>query len=175
MEADEIRKMKLKETDQPIPSFRDVLALVGGKVPLWIEIKTTERRKETVDEVMEHLSDYHGDYSICSFDPLILLELKRRYPHVVRGIIVESYVKKNDVPWYIAVVLLFSLLNFLTRPDYQSYDVAQRHHPTYGFNRLLGAHSIFWVVRSQTEEEKIRKSCDNFVFEHYLPILYRKP
>jgi glycerophosphoryl diester phosphodiesterase len=175
MEADEIHKMKLKETDQHIPYLRDVLALVAGKIPLWIEIKTTERRRETVDIVMELLHDYPGEYSICSFDPLILLELKRRYPHVIRGIIVESYVKKNDIPWYIAILLLFSLLNFLTRPDYQSFDIAQRHHPTYGFNRLLGAHSIFWVVRSQAEEEKIRKSCDNFVFEHYLPVLNRNP
>jgi glycerophosphoryl diester phosphodiesterase len=169
MDADEIRKMKLGNTLEPIPTLRDTLKLVDGKVPLWIEIKTTEKRKETVDNVMELLRDYHGSYSICSFDPLILIQLKKHYPHVIRGIIVENFAPDKSRPWYVLIVLFFCLLNFLTRPDYQSFDVAQQHHPTYGLNRWLGAHSVFWVIRSADQELAVRKSCDNIVFEEYLP------
>jgi hypothetical protein len=171
MDAEEIRKLTLGSTDEPIPSFRETLNLVDGKVPLWVEIKSTERRKETVDKVMELLNAYQGAYSICSFDPLILLELKKRYPNVIRGIIIENFAPAKDRPWYIFIVLFFCLLNFVSRPDYQSFDVAQRHHPSYGLNRLLGAHSVFWVIRSLKQERKVRKSCDNIIFENYLPKL----
>jgi hypothetical protein len=171
MSSDEIRNETLVGSTEKIPTFKDALKLVDGKVPLWIEIKTTERRKETVDKVMELLNEYQGNYSICSFDPLILLELKRRYPHVLRGIIVENFAANKSRPWYIFIVLFFCLLNFLVRPDYQSFDVAQLHHPTYGLNRLFGAHSAFWVIRSFQQEQIVRKSCDNIIFEHYLPKL----
>lgn len=169
MTSDEIRKERLMDSTERIPTLADTLKLVDGKVPLWVEIKTTLRRQETVDKVMELLAEYKGDTSICSFDPLILLELKRRYPHVIRGIIVENFAADKSRPWYIFIVLFFCLLNFLVRPDYQSFDVAQLHHPTYRLNRLLGAHSVFWVIRSFQQEQIVRQSCDNFIFEYYLP------
>ncbi len=171
MKADELKRFHLAKSEEPIPTFREVLGLVDGKVPLWIEIKTTERRKETVKSVMDLLQEYHGDYSICSFDPLILLELKKQYPHVIRGIIVENYTADKGRAWYVPIVLFFCLLNFLCRPDYQSFNIMQRQHPTYGLNRSLGAHSVFWVVRSFKQEQSVRKSCDTIIFEGYLPII----
>ncbi|MGB7594660.1 MAG: hypothetical protein WBL80_03740, partial [Erysipelotrichaceae bacterium] len=149
----------------------ETLALIDGKIPLWIEIKTTSRRKETVDEVMKLLKEYTGVYSICSFDPLILVELRRRYPAVIRGIIVENFTPAKNRPGFVRFILYFCLLNFAAKPDYQSFDVSQRHNPTYLFNRLLGALSVFWVVRSSEQEKNVRRSCDNIIFESYLPDL----
>ena len=77
MNAIEIKTMNLANSEETIPTFQEVVELVDGKVPLWIEIKTTKRRKQTVKSVMDLLDEYQGDYSICSFDPLILLELKK--------------------------------------------------------------------------------------------------
>jgi len=171
LDAETLHPLKLGSTEEKIPTFRETLALIDGKVPLWIEIKTTSRRQETVDQLMKLLKEYKGTYSICSFDPLILVELRRRYPSVIRGIIVESFTPAKSRPGYVRFILYFSLLNFASKPDYQSFDVGQRHNPTYMFNRLLGALSVFWVVRSCDQEKNVRPSCDNIIFESYLPDL----
>lgn len=171
MEAQEIRTIRLGSSEETIPTFRETLSLVNGNAPLWVEIKTTILRKETVDQVMKLLSEYKGNYSICSFDPLILVELRRRYPSVIRGIIVENFIPSHSRPWYVRFVLYFCLLNFAIKPDYQSFNVKLRHHPTYLFNRLLGAHSVFWVIRSVEQEKRVRYFSNNFIFENYLPVL----
>jgi len=170
LDAETLRQIKLGPTNEAIPTFRETLALVDGKVPLWIEIKTTPRRQEIVDLVMEQLKEYKGAYSICSFDPLILAELRRRYPAVIRGIIVENFTPAKSRPGYVRFALYFCLLNFASKPDYQSFEVGQRHNPTYMFNRLLGALSVFWVIRSAEQEKNVRRSCDNIIFENYRPV-----
>ena len=70
--AEDVLKLRLMASDEPIPRFSDVLEQVKGQVPLLVEIKTTTRRYETVSKVLESLKSYEGPVAICSFDPLIL-------------------------------------------------------------------------------------------------------
>jgi len=169
MRSKEIKVCRLKDTDQTIPTLKEVLDLVAGKTTLWIEIKTTRRRAETVDQVLLLLHDYPGDFSLCSFDPMILREIKKRDPSILRGIIVEGFLNNKKFPFYQRILVHYSLLNFLVRPDYQSYDYHQRSNPTYLLNRIMGAYSLFWAVGSKDLEAKLKPDCDNIIFEHYRP------
>lgn len=169
LRSNEIKDYRLKQTDQTIPTLKEVLELVEGKTTLWIEIKTTRRRAETVDQVLLLLRDYPGEFSLCSFDPLILREIKKREPSILRGIIVEGFLNNKKFPFYQRIIAHFSLLNFLVKPDYQSYDYHQRSNPTYLLNKIMGAYSLFWAVGSKDLENKLKPDCDNVIFEHYRP------
>ena len=73
---DEVRKLKLLETDEVIPTFRELLDLVDGRVFLDIEIKSTKQVKKVVELVLKELEDYKGELSLKSFNPSIVNRLK---------------------------------------------------------------------------------------------------
>ncbi|HAM64217.1 MAG: hypothetical protein A2Y20_00815 [Firmicutes bacterium GWF2_51_9] len=169
MKSEEIKPLRLRDTEETIPTFAEALKLVDGKVPLWIEIKTTKRVSLVVERIVGLLEDYHGEYSICSFDPYVLYELKKKHPTILRGIIVEYAMRNKKIKFKNRVILSLSLMNCLIRPDYQSYDVRYRYCPTYQVNRLLGAFGALWAIGSKGQHKKIKKQCDTVIFEHYLP------
>ena len=91
---DEIKNIKLLDTDEVIPKFSDVLDLINDKVLLDIEIKTTKRIKDTCDILMNELNNYKN-YDLKSFNPKIVRYLKKNYPDTTVGYLIESKYDKR--------------------------------------------------------------------------------
>lgn len=68
----QLQEYNLGETFEKIPLFSQVLAQVNGRVPLIVEIKSTERIERTCLKVYDLLRNYPGDYCIESMNPLRL-------------------------------------------------------------------------------------------------------
>ncbi len=66
----QLQEYNLGETFEKIPLFSQVLAQVNGRVPLIVEIKSTERIERTCLKVYDLLRNYPGDYCIESMNPL---------------------------------------------------------------------------------------------------------
>lgn len=164
----EIKKFRLAKTQEAIPTLDSVLKLTQGKVPLMIEIKTTQRIKYTVTQVKECLKDYVGPYSICSFNPLVLLEVKRQMPNVLRGQIMEHAYHKKQYPWVQRLILHFALMNGINRPDYLSI-----HHQqitlSYRIHRWMGGFGVMWPLPTQDQISKAKHHSDLIIFEHCQP------
>lgn len=167
--AEELSKALLLDTDEGIPTFKDVLSAVGGRVALLIELKG--RDLSVADRVKEALSDYSGDFIIESFNPRILARVKKIMPSAIRGILSQSYTadsKTRTIPHLFMQCMLF---NFLCRPDV----VAYRHTDSKSvmlrlIRRLYGTDTVAWTVRSESEEQVARQNgFDAVVFEKYLP------
>ena len=77
MDFEEIKKLKLLKTKEHIPTFKELLELVDGKVYLDIEIKSTKKVKLVCDLVLKELENYNGELSLKSFDPAIVRRLKK--------------------------------------------------------------------------------------------------
>ena len=61
----ELRELQLSGTEDTIPTFRQVLELVDGSVPLLIEIKTVGKRNlELCENTWAILKDYKGKYAV---------------------------------------------------------------------------------------------------------------
>ena len=73
----EIKELKLLNTKEKIPEFRELLDLVSGKVLLDIEIKSTKKVKLVCKLVLEELKKYKGEILLKSFNPFIVKELKK--------------------------------------------------------------------------------------------------
>lgn len=65
---EEIKDLKLKNTDEKIPLLKDVLKLVDGKVLLDIELKMDVTDHSLEDSLIEILKDYNGEVILKSFD-----------------------------------------------------------------------------------------------------------
>ena len=86
----EIKKLKLLDTNEHIPTLDEVLKLVNGKVLLDIEIKPTDKYKEICALLNEKLKDYKGDVLVKSFDYRIPKWFKKNNPNIKRGLLLSD-------------------------------------------------------------------------------------
>jgi glycerophosphoryl diester phosphodiesterase len=74
----------------PIPTLESLLALVGGRVPLLLEVKVENDIWRWTPALKEALKDYRGPHGVMSFDPRIPRLLKTNHPRVRRGLVVRD-------------------------------------------------------------------------------------
>lgn len=66
----ELQSCRLQNTNETIPLFTDVLSLVGGQVPLLIELKIPKSSLGICEKTWEILKNYNGPYMVQSFNTL---------------------------------------------------------------------------------------------------------
>ena len=169
--ADELATFKLSGTDDGIPLFSDVLALVDGKVPLLVEIKENAGDSTVSHAACEMLKGYKGEFIIESFNPMSLKVVKEQYPEIPRGILSHRYFEYDKSRKPLFFLLQSLLLNFLCRPAFIAYD--HRHANAFGLRfvrAFFKVPTIAWTVRSAEDEAIARKNgFDGIIFENYLP------
>ncbi len=170
--AEELSKMSLNGTNEGIPTFREVLELIDGAVPLLIEIKHDIGESGVAERFLEEIKDYHGDYIVESFNPVAIRTVKRARPDILRGILSMEYMKDEKYKGKIVYRLLQDLrANFLMRPDFVAYDKLGYHIRNLRYIRRNYGTALFaWTVRSPEEEaEAISHGFDTVIFEGYIP------
>lgn len=169
--AKELSKIHLNGTADTIPTLKEVLSLVDGKVPLLVEIKEAAGSSAVAEKTAEVLSGYRGEFIIESFNPMALSVIKKRMPSVLRGVLSESFLKekRNRKPIYFVLQCL--LLNFVCRPDFIAFNHRDAKNAALRFTRgVFGVPAFAWTVRSEEEEKKARENgFDTVIFENYLP------
>lgn len=152
--AGDLPQMKLSGGEQHIPLLADVLALVGGRVPLIIELKTFRGNSAPLCEaVCRMLDDYPGVYCIESFDPKAVLWLRRNRPGIVRGQLSCNFFKTDaDLSPFLKWVGTHMLFNLLTRPDFVAYRFEDRkNHSNQIARRLWRLAGASWTIRTPAQ------------------------
>lgn len=164
-----LSKYPLGNSMQTIPLFQEVLELVAGKVPLLIEIKTSEAKcKRLCAKTIELLKGYTGIYAMCSFNPLALIYFRKNAPEIIRGQLSKNYKHGNTPPFYQKIILQKMLINFITKPHYISYEYNQ-------INLALRANKMYtvkcsgWAIDNKEDCEQYRAFYDVIIFEHFNP------
>ena len=164
--TEELTQYRLGDTEETIPTFREVLELFDGKAPLIVELKSVGGNYAALtDAACRMLADYNGAYCVESFDPRCLLHLKKHYPHLVRGQLAENYFRSSSpIPGILKFIMTNHLGNFLTRPDFIAYRYGDRKNiGTFLARRVLGLQGVSWTIRS-------KEDFDTAVKEGWLPI-----
>ena len=170
--AEELAGMSLSGTADGIPTLRQVLDLIDGTVPLLIEIKMGSGESGIAEKLIEVIEGYKGEFIVESFHPVALKIVKRARPDILRGILSYEYMKDERYKGKLIFKLSQNLeLNFMSRPDFISYD-----HNGYNVPKLKLVHRLFktpliaWTVKSQEEEDAARAhGFDAVIFENYIP------
>ena len=162
----ELKHLRLEGTEEQIPLLSEVLKLVGGRVPLLIEIKNMDgvKPKRIAAALHKALEHYEGEVAVQSFQPFYVKAFKKLRPDVPCGVLgtAEEGAAKG-MQMFTVKALPF---NCLVKPDFVSYrkeDFMRRR--VLGFKKT----KLAWVVRSEKEEAAARKYADNIIFEDYLP------
>jgi len=153
--AEEIKQLKIG--DENIPTFRQFLDFINGQVPILVEIKQ-QINKGVEQKVVDHLKDYKGEFAVQSFDPFIMMKIKKLAPHFVRGQLGLNSDKKG-LKWHVVRNLSF---NFIVRPDFVHYCVNNLPITKKVTN---GLPLMVWTVDSQEDLNVAKQYAQNFVFE----------
>ena len=167
-----LSQLNLEGTREKVPFLEEVLPLFDGKTPLLIEIKPENgNHAELTRKVTNLLKEYPGlDYMIESFDPRVLLWLKKHRPDIIRGQLSENFFRDDSCNLNPVLRFLMSNLmgNFLTRPDFIAYKYEDRDDLAPGLCRKLWGPQIFWwVVKSQAEANPLIEQGDMIIFEGF--------
>lgn len=155
-----------KNTDQHIPTFREVLDFVAGRVPLLIEIKNQGKVGHLESKVIEELRNYNGEFAIQSFNPYTLEYFKNNAPHIIRGQL-SCFFDKNELKGAIKRSALKKLkLNKIAKPDFISYRFTDLPNK---YVEKTGLPVLAWTIQNNADMEKIIPFCDNIIFENFIP------
>ncbi len=168
----DLRKHMLIGSTSAAPTLKEVLDIVSGKTPLVIEIKPVHLNHGALtDAVCRQLESYNGLYSIESFDPRVLLWLKKNRPEIIRGQLLMNYKKDNTKINPLLGFLLQNLLtNFITKPDFIAYRVEDRNTLSLKLCRAIyGVLECSWTVKSPKDQKAVQKDNGVIIFEGFNP------
>lgn len=162
----EIKQYKLLKTDEIIPTFKEVLELVDGRVPLIVELKSMKVNNDLLCKTANKiLSDYKGKYCVESFNPFAISWYKKNRKDIFRGQLAQNTRNKQ----FIAKISSAFLVNFLVRPDFIAFDQEYSDNINFKIQKILGAFPIGWTFESQAEIYKKKNDFCAYIFEKFNP------
>ena len=164
----EIKKLRLADTDEKIPTFKEFLDLVDGRVPLLIEFKSTslDTTRRLCPKANEILEGYKGKYFVQSFFPFVLGWYRKNRKDVIRGQLASAFSKSELLSRKLLGMMIF---NFIARPDFVSYEYKYENKFGRRLCALLGAHSAGWTFRDAKVAKAYSAKFTTRIFEGFLP------
>lgn len=164
----ELKQLKLSGTEETIPTFVEFLDLVGGKVPLLIEIKDHKNIGVLEQKTADILNNYKGEFAVQSFNPFIVKWFKINAPTFVRGQLASDF-EGNKTLSRLKRYLLKNLFFIKSNgSQFVSYDVkAIKRAQIKRLRRKIPV--IMWTVRKQEQLTECKEYYDNFIFEKFIP------
>ena len=158
--AEALTRIRLGGTEETIPTLKGVLALIGGKAPLLIEVKAPGRRVGTLSRaVNDALRDYIGPVAVMSFNPGVGRRFSFHAPKVLRGLVVteagkptRGRVRRRLALWW-------------AKPDFLAYDIRDLPSRFAEAQRKLGMPVLTWTCRSDDHRAVAAKHADQIIYE----------
>lgn len=165
-----IKGLKLKNTEEKVPTLEEVLNEVDGKVPLVIEVKCLHHSGLIEEKVMELMSDYDGDYVIQSFNPWTLKWIREKHPSTILGLLTTGDYSDTKLNFVQKGLLKYMSFIPLIRPDYIGLDYRTFNLLQYFMiKKLTHGEIIFWTIDDEQLYEECLEFCDNVIFEGFHP------
>ena len=166
---EELQNLKLAESEERIPKFEDVLALVGGRVPLIVEYKLDVPTTEVCEIADPMLQKYDGVYCIESFHPFAVKWYRDHRPEVIRGQLSQDFSKEEKYKGKLIYWLLSNLMtNVLARPDFIAYNHRDAGMISRKLCSLMGALPVAYTIKSPEEYEKAKDQFELFIFDSFI-------
>ncbi|MGZ3274022.1 MAG: glycerophosphodiester phosphodiesterase family protein [Caulobacteraceae bacterium] len=153
--ADDLQALRLLGSCETIPTLAEVLALVDGRAPLLVELKTPVGQEGLQERrVAELLADYAGPVAVLSFNALALAWLADHAPTLRRGLNVARLDQLADAERARADFLSVQL-------DLAGHDVVQ------GWRRM--GEALAWTCRTPADLARVHPYVENLMFEGFNP------
>ena len=110
------------------------------------------------------LDCYKGKFAIKSFNPLSVYWFKKYRPDFIRGQLSQGFSNDNILK---KIFLKNMYFNFITKPDFISYDINALPNNNVQKYRDKGHVVLGWTVNDKKKFEKGKKYCDNLICENF--------
>ena len=149
----EIKKLKLLNTNETIPTLRDVLNLINGKVNIYIEIKDTNDVQKICNIVNNELKNYNHFLIIQSFNNKIVKWFSKHNPFVYNGLLIN---KKNYNSFWGKMIVKRCKPKFLSiSKKYISEYKLQDYYKDYTI--------VIWTILDKNEINDFKKITNTFI------------
>lgn len=172
--AAELKAVRFKATDERMVTLADLCALVAGRVPLVIEVKSHfDGDRRLVKRMADVLSSYDGPAAGMSFDPDQVLALREFIPGRPRGIVAQRRYTAHDWPEASPVQrqnMKHLHQFFRAQPYFIAYRVDDLPSPAPWIARnIFGRPLLTWTVRTPAQRARAARHADQMIFEGFTP------
>jgi len=174
MTAAELKAVVFNNTPERMMSLSDLCALVAGRVPLVIEVKSHfDGDRRLVARMAQVLGRYSGPVVAMSFDPDQVLALRETMPKLPRGIVAQR--TYDDDSWTkltpdqrSGMLQLRHALR--TEPNFVAFWIEQLPAPAPWIARnIFGCPLLTWTVRTAEQRARAARYADQMIFEGFRP------
>lgn len=145
--------------------FEEVLKIIDGKVPFILDIKDYHLfSRKFENKLIEQLDKYNGEFSVQSFNPLVLRYFKKKKPEYIRGQIGNSLKKLSTLQKFILPIVNFCLF-YYGDPDYIVYDLDKSVLALSNFNKVVGLPVLGYAPKKYKDIIPYLDYFDNFIVE----------
>lgn len=172
--AQALKAVRFKDTAERMMSLGDLCALVRGRVPIVIEVKSHfDGDRRLIKRMAEVLSSYAGPVAGMSFDPDQVLALREMMPYLPRGIVAERVYSEADWPEATAAQrkgMLHLRHAFHTQPHFVAYHVNDLPAAApFVARHIFGLPLLTWTVRTAEQRARAARYADQMIFEGFRP------
>lgn len=173
--AADLARVRLRGSDEGVPTLEEALEIVAGQVPLCIEIKDQDGAlgpnvgalETAVAEALQH---YQGPVAVMSFNPHSVAQMARLCPDVPRGLTSSAYLAQD---W--PLIPAATRAHLATIPleglgaSFISHEAADLSNARVAQIRAQGLSVLCWTIRSEAQAAQALTYADQITFEDYLP------
>lgn len=165
----DIKHLTLLNTNQKIPLLAQTLEVVSGKVPMLIEIKSSDKENSKVvaEKIYEQVEDYKGSFAIISFNPGVLEWFRKNAPDIYRGQISGAYHTQEEIQNAAGKATAYRnyLANWRSQPEFIVHDQMDMNRFPISFLKKFKT-LVIYGVSSKTHLKTGRSYADNIIFEN---------
>lgn len=172
----DLKSLRHRIGDAPIMTLAGLLELVRGRVPLFVEIKSEWDPPDTrfMANIAAIVSQYKGPLAFLSFDPAVLVAMRKLTPEIPRGIDSGRY---TGAGWWLRKIGKArgaDLRNLLESgpvdPAFYAYQVDALPTPVTEYaRRVADIPVVSWTVRTAKQRRIAEKWSDAMIFEGFTP------
>lgn len=156
-----LSRIRLRDCEETLPSLAEILALIGGQVPLLIEVKSPDRNvAQLCAAVAKALTSYDGPVGVMSFNPEVSRWFAQTAPDTLRGLVVTEQSEADPRGRAERRLALWR-----ARPHFLAYDIRDLPSPFAAAARTRGLRLCTWTVRTAEEHARAAAHADQIIYE----------
>lgn len=159
---EEIKNLKLKNTNEKIPLLKDVLKLVNGKVLLDIELKEDHDDHKLEIELIKILDKYKGDFIVKSFNYKAVKYLKKNTKYTVGLLYPDINNTKYKLNKFQKFIIRNLNFNIIVKPHFLA--ISKNAINDNCVKKYKGP-VLVWTIKTNKEKERFLKLADTIIFE----------
>lgn len=171
-DVESLSTIPLRGSADKILTLPALLALVNGRVPLVLEVKSTWTRDGKFEaEIARLLARYPGPIAVMSFDAHCVAAFQEAAPSVPRGLVSMRFDERHwpDLSGWERFCMRHLLTSAFARPHFIAYDIEALPAPAPAIARLFGLPLLTWTVRTKVQRERALRYADAMIFEGIVP------